>query len=315
VIRTPHGYSAGSSNGPFAVRRAAPKRVSRRSAVGDAVKKALGRVADVFVLAGISANLVTGASLVVGAGAGALLAFDHFGPATVAVVLSSVGDALDGQVARKTRSESPGGALFDATADRYQEFFVLGGLALLFRANAVVLGLVLLALAASFMVSYGSAKAEAFGVPVPPGPMRRPERAACLCAGIAMVAVIGVFGGRSSLPASVTYAPVFVALAAIAALGNVSAILRLRAVALSLRPSWPNAHHDDVTFASSPPVASLTTRPRREGDLACDPQEARWGPHGRTRWRRRSRRPTRRRRAKHSTRARPRPRRPTRPSW
>jgi CDP-diacylglycerol---glycerol-3-phosphate 3-phosphatidyltransferase len=231
VIRTPHGYSAGSSNRPFAIVRAERKRVSLRSTVEAVVVRTLGRVADLLVLAGISANLVTGSSLAVGAGAGVLLAFGHFGPATVAVVLSSVGDALDGQIARKTRSESPGGALFDATSDRYQEFFVLGGLALLFRANAVVLGLVLLALAASFMVSYGSAKAEAFGVPVPPGPMRRPERAACLCAGIAMVAVIGVFGGRSSLPASVTYAPVFVALAAIATLGNVSAVRRLKAIA------------------------------------------------------------------------------------
>ena len=231
MIRTPHGYSAGSSNGPFAMRRVEPKRVSLRSAMDAAVVRTLGRVADVFVLAGVSANLVTGSSLLVGVAAGALLAFDHFGPATVAIVLSSVGDALDGQVARRTRSESPGGALFDATSDRYQEFFVLGGLAILFRANAVVLGLVLLALAASFMVSYGSAKAEAFGVPVPPGLMRRPERAACLCAAVALVALIRAFGGRSGLPPSVTYAPVFVAVTAIAALGNVSAIRRLQAVA------------------------------------------------------------------------------------
>ena len=56
---------------------------------------------------------------------------------------------------------SVGGALLDASGDRYQEFFFLGGLAMFFRGSPPALMATLAALAGSFMVSYSSAKAEA----------------------------------------------------------------------------------------------------------------------------------------------------------
>ena len=190
-------------------------------------------VVHLIVAAGIPANAITAASLILGALGSVALTLDRFELAVVPVVLSFVGDALDGQVARRSGRKSVGGALFDATADRYQELFVLGALAMLFRINAAMLGLTLFAIAGSFMVSYGSAKAEAFQVPVPSGLMRRAARAAWMASGVALVPVLRAVGARFPEALGAEHAPVLVAVAAIAVVGNASAVARLRAVARS----------------------------------------------------------------------------------
>jgi CDP-diacylglycerol--glycerol-3-phosphate 3-phosphatidyltransferase len=183
--------------------------------------------------AGVSANAVTGGSLVVGAAAGICLARGYFAAGAALATVASLGDAVDGLIARQTRSASPGGALLDATVDRYEELFVLGGLAFYFRAedSGAVLLTALLAILGSFMVSYGSAKAEAFRVPVPGGIMRRTERAVLTCAGVALVPVAGLLARGLGLPGWVERAPIVVALAVLAVASNVSAVVRLRAVA------------------------------------------------------------------------------------
>jgi CDP-diacylglycerol--glycerol-3-phosphate 3-phosphatidyltransferase len=149
-------------------------------------------------------------------------------------VLASVGDALDGIVARVGATASPQGALFDAAADRYQELAILSGLAVHLRASVGALALVLAALLASFMVSYGSAKAEALRVPVPDGSMRRFERALCIGVGVTFVPVVSHFVRARSGLSWLGEAPILVALAVVALVGNASAALRLRSVAVSI---------------------------------------------------------------------------------
>lgn len=166
----------------------------------------------------MTADAVTLASLALAFGAGVLLATGHLGPAALVMIAASLGDALDGLVARQSRSATVAGALLDAAADRYGELFFLGGIAIHFHGSVAVLAVTLAAIAGSFMVSYGSAKAEAIGVPVPPGIMRRAERAACLCVGVVLAAFFGD-------------AAVVAAVALVAVVGNVSAIRRLAALA------------------------------------------------------------------------------------
>lgn len=171
---------------------------------------------------GVTADAVTLASLALAFGAAVLLATGHFGPAGVAMIVASLGDALDGLMARQSGSASVAGALLDASADRYEELLFLGAIAIRFRGSVAILALTLAAIAGSFMVSYGSAKAEAIGVPVPPGVMRRAERAACLCAGVVLASAIGG-------------AAIVVSVAVVAVLGNVSAIRRLVELARTSR--------------------------------------------------------------------------------
>ena len=195
---------------------------------------AVERLADCAALladAGITASAVTLSRLVLAAVGGVLLGFGVFSWAAVVMMCASLGDAIDGLVARHTHSASPSGALLDASVDRYEEFLFLGGLAIHFRENAVALALALSALAGSFMVSYGSAKAEAAGMPVPPGVMRRPERAVCLCLGVSLSAIAAGLPPGGSASSWVVFAPIFVALGVVAVLANVSAVARLRHIA------------------------------------------------------------------------------------
>jgi CDP-diacylglycerol--glycerol-3-phosphate 3-phosphatidyltransferase len=202
---------------------------------------ALAPLARAAIALGISAKAVTTFSLVAGAGAGALLAWGHFGVAALLFVTASLGDALDGLVARATRTESAAGALFDASADRYEEFFAFAGLAIYFRSSGPVLALMLLALVGSFMVSYGSAKAESFRVAVPGGAMRRAERAVCLGVGTTMAPIAAALSQRLHGPDWLGELPVVAAAALIALSANLSAVRRLRVVAVTVSPPPPSA--------------------------------------------------------------------------
>jgi CDP-diacylglycerol--glycerol-3-phosphate 3-phosphatidyltransferase len=183
-----------------------------------------------LIHAGITADTVTGLSLALGAFGSVLVARGHFGAAALAIALASIGDALDGAIARATRTTSTSGAIFDAAVDRYEEFFFLAGLAFLFRADDLKLGLVLAAMIGSFMVSYGSAKAEAARVAVPGGSMRRAGRAITMVIGTALVPVATAFADRGLVPGWSRQAPIVIALALVGVIANASAVLRLRAI-------------------------------------------------------------------------------------
>jgi CDP-diacylglycerol--glycerol-3-phosphate 3-phosphatidyltransferase len=206
----------------------------------DATLWCLDHVAGGFIALGVTANAITVSSVVLAGIAGTLLCFGEFGWAAVAMVAASLGDALDGMVARKTGTASVAGALLDASIDRYEEFFFLGGLAIYFRASTPALVLALLAMCGSFMVSYGSAKAEALGVPVPPGAMRRAERAVILCVGVALMPAFAWAVDAGKIPVWALHGPVFAALFAVGVGANVSAIRRLRFLARG-RTVWSAA--------------------------------------------------------------------------
>jgi CDP-diacylglycerol--glycerol-3-phosphate 3-phosphatidyltransferase len=192
----------------------------------------LDRVATVLIAARVSANTVTASSLVVAAVGGVLLGFGQFGWAALAMIAASLGDALDGIVARRTGSSSVAGALLDASVDRYQELLLLGGMAVYLRTSTWALVATLGALGGSFMVSYGSAKAEGLRVAAPPGVMRRAERATVLCAGVVLTPAFDRAVRSGFLPAWAEHAPLLLAIGAVAVVANISAVRRLRAVAL-----------------------------------------------------------------------------------
>ena len=191
----------------------------------------LDRGAGRLVSVGVTANAITLASLAVAAVAAVLIAQGRFVWAAPLMTLASVGDALDGLVARRTGTSSPKGALLDASVDRYEEALLLGGIAVLFRASAPALVATVAALAGSFMVSYGSAKAEALHRQVPPGVLRRFERALLLCLGVAATAATAPIARARGLSPLVGQGPLLVAVVAIALVGNASAVARLRKLA------------------------------------------------------------------------------------
>lgn len=187
-------------------------------------------LARVCVWAGVSANSVTLISLALGAGAGIALAEGHLGVAGALAAAGALGDAVDGLVARATKVTT-GGALLDAAVDRYTEIFFLSGLAFHLRHERALLALALLAMGGSFMVSYGSAKAEALRVTAPRGAMRRAERAAWLYGGAILSPFASTLADRAALGPWFGEVPLLSALALVALVANVSAVRRFTAMA------------------------------------------------------------------------------------
>jgi CDP-diacylglycerol---glycerol-3-phosphate 3-phosphatidyltransferase len=271
----PHGSANGETRGSPLVPRA----------ISNAALGHLEQVAGGLVAAGISANAVTAISLGLAAMGAVFLATGHLGPALAAMVAASIGDALDGLVARNGGTASVGGALLDAASDRYQEFFLFTGLVVFFHDSIPELMLALFALAGSFMVSYGSAKAEALGVDVPGGVMRRAERALCLCVGVAVAAAFGWLAQQGSAPEWAARATLVATVAVIALGANVSAVRRLRAVALarsavkvarSKPPSDPVPLHVPRDTLLSPQRGIVSSRSSRVGRASAPPVRRRW---------------------------------------
>ncbi len=186
----------------------------------------LAPFARMLVRSGVSANGVTAASLAFGSLAGLALAYGHFGVAGALATISALSDAVDGFVARETQTASEAGELFDATADRYNEFFFLAGASVLVHDSVPGLLLVLLTVHGSFMVSYATTKAEALRLDAPRGWMRRPERATYLTAGAVLSALAPVDSGIPGIPW-----PMVLSLLVVGVGSNVSAVRRLMHVA------------------------------------------------------------------------------------
>jgi phosphatidylglycerophosphate synthase len=179
----------------------------------------------------ITPNMLTWAACVLGFGAGISLALGWFGLACALATWSTVGDILDGQVARLTNSGSDRGELLDAAVDRYTEFAFLAGLCVFYRWSAPYMVLTMAALCASFMISYTSAKAEALQVNPPRGLMRRHERAVYLITGAGTTALLGDWLAARGLPSTT---PMLAGLLAVAVIGNAAAVIRLYRIGQAL---------------------------------------------------------------------------------
>jgi len=185
---------------------------------------AIDPVVRALVALGVSPDALTWSSLGFGLGAGVALATGWFGLACLLATCSTIGDILDGQVARKTNRGSDRGELLDAAVDRYTELAFLAGLVVHVRGSVPSLVLALAAMQACVMVSYASAKAEALHVAVPRGLMRRHERAAYLIAGAGLTSL---FGARIAVawPVLPHATPELVAAGIVAAVGNLAAVI------------------------------------------------------------------------------------------
>lgn len=193
-----------------------------------------------LVAVGLSANGVTTIALVLGISAGVAVAAGWFGFACLLSTVSTLCDILDGQVARMTNTGSARGELFDAVVDRYTEFALIAGFTVYARDIWWLVLIALVALQASFMISYSSAKAEALRVAVPRGLMRRHERAACLTLASGLVPVLGpaLHARWGELPSGSVFG---IGLVLVAAIGTASGVLRFVWIGKALRSATERA--------------------------------------------------------------------------
>ncbi|MDQ2913991.1 MAG: CDP-alcohol phosphatidyltransferase family protein [Chloroflexota bacterium] len=155
--------------------------------VAEGARAGIGPLARALAGIGLSANAVTiagGMLSVIGAG---LLAAGMPLAALLVLLVGTLADTLDGQIAKASGGGTRLGAFLDSTVDRIADGALFMGAA----ASGMNLGQPLLlwsslvTLVASFMVPYVRAKAESLGVGASVGPAPREARIVIFLIGLA----------------------------------------------------------------------------------------------------------------------------------
>jgi CDP-diacylglycerol--glycerol-3-phosphate 3-phosphatidyltransferase len=141
---------------------------------------------------GLSANAITLLNVVVQAGVAYLIIEGRLVAAGLLAIVSALGDTLDGAVAKARGTSSPFGALLDSTTDRLSDALFFIPVAWLYGVSpgpdqadqAWVAALALVALVASFLVSYVKARAEGLGFECNVGIAERAERLILMIVGL-----------------------------------------------------------------------------------------------------------------------------------
>lgn len=197
--------------------------VPKAAATG--ARGALAPIARTLHGLGVSANAVTAAGLVITCVGATLVAFGQPGIAVLLLLVGTLADAIDGQVARLSGGGTKLGAFLDSTFDRLSDAalcvaaLIVGGThgdALLFVSGIV-------ALVSGSLVPYIRAKAESLGLTASIGLAPREARLALIILGVAAWAVTGSL----SLFAA--------AIAVVAFLSTITAAQRVAHVARALR--------------------------------------------------------------------------------
>jgi CDP-diacylglycerol--glycerol-3-phosphate 3-phosphatidyltransferase len=162
--------------------------------IAEGARAGIGPLARALAALGISANAVTvagGMLIVVGAG---LLAAGMPLPALVVLLIGTVADTLDGQIAKASGGGTRLGAFLDSTVDRIADgaLFVGAAASGANLGQPVLLWSSLVALVASFLVPYVRAKAESLGVGATVGPAPREARIVIYLIGLAAWALLNL---------------------------------------------------------------------------------------------------------------------------
>lgn len=142
------------------------------------------------------------------------------------IIIFSLFDMLDGQVARLGGMITTFGAMYDSVLDRYCELFTLGGITYYLMETGYEIGAIItfLALIGSIMVSYVRARAEGLDIECKIGFMQRPERV--VITSVAALAC-GIYGYNAEVPAFDPILILVVAMGIIAVFANLTAFARI----------------------------------------------------------------------------------------
>jgi CDP-diacylglycerol--glycerol-3-phosphate 3-phosphatidyltransferase len=181
----------------------------------------------------VSPDALSWASLVLQAGAAALICQGTLGVAAWLLILGAGCDALDGAVARARGVASEAGEILDAAVDRWAEMALFLAYAFYYRDYWPGFWLSAFSCMGSVMVSYARAKGEIVQVDAKMGLMQRQERAVYLAAATLFSPVVaGHFEPNVAHPRHVL---VLVALALIAVLSTLTSIQRTAFTRAELR--------------------------------------------------------------------------------
>ncbi len=208
----------------------------------DGLQHGIYAVIDPFVRllirCGITPNAVTTIGLAGNIAAAALFAwaaltataadprYDLVTWAGACIIVFSLFDMLDGQVARIGGMASTFGALYDSVLDRYCELLTVGSIAFYLVEAGYPAGALIafLAMVGSVMVSYVRARAEGLGIECKVGFMQRPERVVVTSVGALATGIVGLNVAPERFDAMII---LIVAMGVIAVFANITAFARV----------------------------------------------------------------------------------------
>jgi CDP-diacylglycerol--glycerol-3-phosphate 3-phosphatidyltransferase len=135
---------------------------------------------------GLSPNIITIFGMALAIASGYALAVSKVPLAAILFTLSGIFDIIDGYVAKKLDKVTVFGAFLDSFSDRIGDAAMYLGLMVYYlkRAEGIYVGLALVLLVTSFLISYIRARAEALDVPGKAGLMARAPRIIAICIGL-----------------------------------------------------------------------------------------------------------------------------------
>ena len=158
------------------------------------VRKAIARyltdsVVKLLVRISVTPNTLTWFGFILAVVAGWLIINGSFFAAGIVVLLAGFFDILDGALARATNQTTRFGAVLDATLDRFSEAVLFFSIIVFYALRAderlvLLIALVGVTVAGSFMVSYIRARAESLGLDCQVGLFTRAERVIILTLGL-----------------------------------------------------------------------------------------------------------------------------------
>ena len=211
---------------------------AQRDALQQGIYCVINPFVRLLIRMGVTPNMVTTVGLLGNIGAAALLVWAGYtgSPeqmnynlvtwAGAIIILFSLFDMLDGQVARLGGMVSTFGAMYDSVLDRYCELFTLGGISYYLIQTGYVCGALItfIALVGSIMVSYVRARAEGLGLECKIGFMQRPERVVVTAVGALATGITGSCVAASEFDATWI---LIGAMTIIAVFANLTAFARL----------------------------------------------------------------------------------------
>jgi len=156
------------------------------------VERAVDPVGEAMQRAGVTANALTVAGVVLASVAAVAIGSGRLRLGFLLVVAAAVPDLLDGAVAKAAGPTSRRGAFFDSTADRFTDTMILSSIVwyLIADDQGLVAMVAVGVLGASWLISYQRAKAESLGFDAKGGIMERAERIILLCIGLLFPALL-----------------------------------------------------------------------------------------------------------------------------
>ena len=133
-------------------------------------------------------NVLTTIGVMINIGCGVLFGMGEFFWAGIVLIVANVFDMLDGNVARLTGNVTKYGGFLDSTLDRLSDMVAILGIMVFYAWNTPqhsIINVILagVAMIASVLVSYATARSEALGVKANVGFLQRPERIVLLIIG------------------------------------------------------------------------------------------------------------------------------------